>query len=549
LYLETVQESYGALDKTADQPFPNEEFLRITLSENQVRIIGIDDLLPYLEEPQDSLLPLIRITFPQGFGSAIATSRMIPRRLLEAAMLKTRNYLRIHGNKEYAQNKLEPQLHGKEIYLRETLNQILNRPMDCVTNLENVGDFTYLFWAHFCILVKNDIRKKKEHLAEDIGSMQSIYLIEVCNNYYRIKAIKNREKELAFKALELHLDKPPYLYTLNNILRFTNNKGILLLGQYSEEDLNAYINAKINTTDSTEQPELLLIRNNKGDSWFVRKNKLLSLISRLLIEARPLVKKAISNRWYRLLKQYRREPAMENDHEFEKLLSHTIPEMNEILFILLKNPKLELVYHELEKDKGNIPESLRIFQNGALIPYSSLLFLKRKDILTDIHILLPFWHSIPFIVAILSLFKGKKNKKNAAKKNETDENEKKETNSHKDPHYELIKTAKQLETELIPSNVTMKDYLSELEDRWNRLIKVRAKKELTEDVNSLIRDYLRQSLRKYKHFQLNREALSKMASSIILRNSTLNGLKNHDHLHLYIEVYLLHLLQNVKVLR
>ncbi|MDR2096784.1 MAG: hypothetical protein LBP76_14875 [Treponema sp.] len=550
-YLEAVQEAYSSLDNTADQPFPSEESLRITLPENQVRTIGMDDIVSYLDDPQDAPLPLIRLTFSEGFGSAITTSRMIPRRLLEAAMLKIRNYLRNHGNREFAQHKLEPQMQGKEIYIRDILNQILSRPIDCVTNLENVGDFTYLFWAHFCILVKNDIRKKKEYLFEDIASMQSVYLIEVCNNYYKAKSVKKREKALAFKALEIHLDQPPYLYTLNNILRFTNSKGVLLLGQYSEDDLDAYIKAKTGPTDDDdEQPELFLIRNEKGDLWFVRKGKLLSLISRLLIEARPLVKKAISKRWFRMLKQYRNEPAMENDAEFEKLLAATITKVNGILANLFNSPKLFLVYQEIEQKQGNIPESLRIFQKGMLVPYSDLFLLKRKDLLVDARILLPFWYSIPLFTAILAFFKGRKSREGAKKeKEDAEEKAENEVRERKDPHHELVKTVKRLEAEIIPANTTIDDYLSELKDRWNRLINAQAKKDLSEDVDSFIRDYLRHFLRTHKRIRISRESLSKIASDIISRNSALISLKSQDALHLYIEIYLLHLLQNVKILR
>jgi hypothetical protein len=465
-------------------------------------------------------------------------------------MLKIRNYLRNHGNKEFAQHKLDPQLKGNEIYLRDILNQILSRPIDCVTNLENTGDFTYQFWAHFCILVKNDIKKKKEYLSEDFASMQSVYLIEMCNNYYKTKSVKKKEKELAFKALEIHLDKPPYLYTLENILRFTSSKGILLLGQYSEDDLNAYIKAKTSPADNNEQPELFVVRDAKGAIWFVRKGKLLSLISRLLIEARPLVKKVISKRWFRMFRQYRKEPAMENDSEFEKLLAHTITEVNEILANLLHNPMLFLIYRELEEKQASIPESLRIFQKGTLIPYSSLFLLKRKDILADTRILLPFWYSIPFITAILAFFKGGKNREKAQKESE-DAAEKAENKAtrRKDPYYELIKTAKQLEADLLPQDTAIDDYLSELENRWNRLINAQAKKELTEDVNSLIRDYLRHLLRTNKRIRVSRESLSRMASDLVSRNSTLISLKSQDALHLYIKVYLLHLLQNVKKLK
>jgi hypothetical protein len=48
---------------------------------------------------------------------------------------------------------------------------------------------------------------------------------------------------------------------------------------------------------------------------------------------------------------------------------------------------------------------------------------------------------------------------------------------------------------MLPAGATLDVYLDELEEKWNRIINPQAKKNLTEDVNSLIRDYLRKTAR------------------------------------------------------
>jgi len=64
-----------------------------------------------------------------------------------------------------------------------------------------------------------------------------------------------------------------------------------------------------------------------------------------------------------------------------------------------------------------------------------------------------------------------------------------------DRRKELASAAKKAQGRLLPSGYTVDRYLGETQDRWNRLINPDAKKNLTEDVNSLIRDYLRRTIR------------------------------------------------------
>ncbi|MDR2028508.1 MAG: hypothetical protein LBP93_03095 [Treponema sp.] len=554
-YVELIQEAYRLIDDTAEFPFPSEESLTITLPQDHTRSLSISpDLIPYLDNPQNTLLPIIKLLFPENMPSALVLSTMMPRRLMEAAMLKTRNYLRSHGNKDYFQHKLGPQLQGKEGQLRDMLNYILTRPFDCLDNMEEAGDFSFYFWAYFCNMVRNDIKKKTAYLSEDIAILQSVYLIEILNSFYRTKAAKAKERELAFKNLESQLNKQPYLYALDKIISFTNNKGVPLLGKYSQDDLESWLKQKTTECEKNELPELLIIHGPNKEQWFVKKSRLLPLCAGLLVEARPVIRKAILKRWLKVLKEYRTEPAMENSEDFEKLLLHYTGELSPTLMAVLEDQKLPLVYMELEQTQEGVPESLRFFNKGKLIPLEALLFIKQKDLLADTRILLPFWYSIPFFTALMAFFKNRKRKRRRAAKIEADgdnrdENEAAPSSEKETWAHELHSSAKEIETKLVPGGYTPDSYLAELEGSLGMLINKRAREDLIEDIHSLIRARLRHTLRLQKNARITPDALEQITSNIIAENPALQRLSRQDLLHIYIKLYIIKLLLQIKTPR
>jgi hypothetical protein len=114
-FVDLLQEAYRSVDNGADSPFPGEENLHITIPEDQVRLITVaSDMGPFFDKVETEPLPVIKLIFPEGFGSALILAPMIPRRLMEAAVLKMRHYLRSHSNRDYAFHKLTPQFQGRE---------------------------------------------------------------------------------------------------------------------------------------------------------------------------------------------------------------------------------------------------------------------------------------------------------------------------------------------------------------------------------------------------------------------------------------------------
>lgn len=272
--LDLLREHYRIIDNNVENPFPGEDSLGFLVPDSQIIQLGaMSDLTAFIDDPPDPVPPIARISFPEDTVTALVLTNLIPGRLMESCMLKIRNYLRDYGNKDYIQNKLASQLMGKESALRDMLNRIILRPIDCCNTIAEGSDFPYLFWAHFCVFVRNDFKKKKEKTVNDTAVIQAVIITEAMNIFYKNKASKAKEKELAYRCLEQNLSRPPYIYTLEQIIGFKNPRGALLLGQYSREELAGQIKRLTNKSKEDKLPDLLVLAGPGNERFFIMKKK------------------------------------------------------------------------------------------------------------------------------------------------------------------------------------------------------------------------------------------------------------------------------------
>ncbi|MDR0402692.1 MAG: hypothetical protein LBH35_03785 [Treponema sp.] len=538
-YAEQVKEAYRSPDNDADIPFPDEQFLNITIPQNQLKPLDVASGLPvFLKEPQKTALPIIKLIFPDNCGEALALASMIPLVVLESGLIKVRNYLLKHGNREYIQHKLAPLLTGKEDHLRECMDRIMINPANCISDMQDGGETTAYFWACFCNQVRHDLTSKNELLPDERGTLQAIFLIEICSSFFKAKAARAKEIELAFKNFELELEKPPYCFSGEAIAKFRDNKGFPLLGRYTQEGLDVYIKKRISEAPSPEElPELFYFRTGDGVNWLVKKSRLLPLCARLFAETRPVVIKAISKRWKKLLVNFACEPAMEEDREFESLVLRYTEECAPLLVTLLRDSRLYLVYEELQRGGKEFSGLSKLFNKNELLPLRALLLIKRKELLSDVKLLLPFWYTIPIISHIIAFFQNLRKKK---KKREKSEDEYSAPLRTEDIRTELHNAARESEARLVPNGFTLDTYLEELSRRWGNLLNKQAKDNLVEDVNALVRDKLRRLL----HFQkiVNRDTIDEMTESIMNDSPGLHKISEQNYLFLYVKLYIVKLL-------
>ena len=238
---------------------------------------------------------------------------------------------------------------------------------------------------------------------------------------------------------------------------------------------------------------------------------------------------------------------MANDEQFEKELLKIAKKQCPDLMNLLADPKLLMVYRDAERSPGGVPPSAAIFNKGILLPYSLIFQIHRKDVLQSARNVLPFWYSIPVLFAVFGFFNRLLGKKKNAKVLLAKEIDREGDIVEEASRVREIKAiATEMEMLLTPAGYTLDSYLEELEDRWSRIIDRKARDNLITDVKFLARDNLRHIMKLNKQFKPSHETISDMVVNLINRNKALSSLSAKDSLFLYLKLYMIKLLENIR---
>ena len=109
---------------------------------------------------------------------------------------------------------------------------------------------------------------------------------------------------------------------------------------------------------------------------------------------------------------------------------------------------------------------------------------------------------------------------------------------------ELRKAAASVETKLVPQTSTIDRELQSYMQEWNDRLNKEAHDNLETDVNTLIRDYVRKTLRSLRTENLTAERISHLAESLV-NTPSLMKIKNHAALKRYVELYMVKLIKNL----
>ena len=441
---------------------------------------------------------------------------------------------------------------GKELIIKNYLNQFQSKPTESLRSLKHSGE-AFLFWSYLCSFIRQDVEKKAEKTPDEIALLQAVFVTEYLNNFYKTKAQQNLQRETALKNLELAFQKPPYYFDMNTILKFADSRGVPLLGQYQKSDLETFIKENSGDPNLNSLPRLLVFKTD-SNRYFVFKEKVIPLAVKLCNDSRTSIKEILTREWYQLLSSYRQDPAMKNRAEFEKKIESLCKTSTPIVYALLTASFIPLFSLENEYGQNNEPNGFRMFDHGRLLPWSELLMLDQQEILTDTRIMLPFWYTLPIISAILAFFhrphkvmKTTRKRQNNKAVTETTvmEGPTIQDRERHDKKQELKSAAARIEKELVQNGNTLEQELSIQEDIWNRTLNPTMKKNLTEDVNSLIRDYIRQTLRTLRASSFDIERIKNLAEELAA-TPNLMKIKNADALRVYIQLYILRLIKNLK---
>ncbi len=557
VFVEKYANIYAQIEKNTTVPFPNiSELHKSVPSEIFAKREADSIIYEFLEKQGLSDKILYAIYFSKSLPALILPGNVTMSDMLTFSLRKIQSVLKKSESHDYFQRKLTISNPGKELSIKNFFNAFVSNPQTCLENLKENGENFY-YWSQLCYFVKQDYSKLKDLTPEDTTILQSIAIIEIATSFYKAKAAKRMQKEAAFETLAALLENPPYYYSLDDIIKMKDKNGVPLLGQYSDKDLDEYLKRKTTESPDSQLPELLVFKTENQKSFYIYKKKVMPLAMRLTNDVRVLVRESLIKAWYQYMLEYEVLPEMKDNMSFEKCLEREISALDPILYALLSSPFLGMIDIE-DKTVGR----MNFFRGSDLIPYSEILLLSRHELLADAKLKLPFWYTIPILSLILQFIfkksheKIQKDSERAVSLEHLQEKKDKEMDSFKKKDAEdsidknkhkrrmLRKAAMELESQFVPENSTLDIELNGYLHEWNDRIGTEVFDNLTEDVNVLIRDYFRKTLKTIKTESFTKERIEHLADALVEAPALLK-IKNHPALKHYIELYILQTVKNM----
>ena len=530
-------------------PFPCVTDLPKQLTVEAIETTDASEIIPKLQQEQDVKSPVLYCMMMPRDIPAILFPACVPVQFLtRTAMAKIRHMLKKDEYHDYFQKKLRNANPTKEIGSQTFYTRFLQHPDNADQTFDFNGDAFY-FWSQLCYFIRIDFEKIKDRTIEDINVLQALSICEIWMMSLKEKANAQQVREDALRELEAALARPPFFYSMDSILKIRDSKGALLYGQYNEDDLKEFLQKLTTESENNELPKILVFKVETGARYFIYKQRVFQLVVRLANEAHDTIEKDLTDKWFNSLSEYRKLPEMKDKKAFETVLKDEVRTLSPVLWSLLNANFLTMLNYE--NDHSENANSFHIFSNGKLLPYSELLMLSNSSILSTAKIMLPFWHTIPILSWIMSMINSKKNEKKPRKKaikefsadDIPDDTPKQSPGRYVNKKEAVIEAARNVADELVPSGSTIDRELDSYLKLWNKMITKEAHASLTEDVNSLIRDYTRKVMRTISASTFTVDRVRTLAETLV-KTPNMQKIKENDALTMYVELYILRLLSN-----
>ena len=574
-----IQRAYKKLEKNPELPFPTEESLELTLPVASVTAINIkSDLVSLLVRKDITDTGIIRLLFPEDISSLVITAGLLSHKMLEYSMQKIKIYINQQKNAAYMQQKLMAMFKQRDLALKELFNKVLTRPGQAVSSIVEPTDFSFRFWAHLTSSIIQEFRTKDNKVAEEQSICQAAYLLGFYNAHYQGIAQKKKESETALRYLELRLRKQPYFFSMTDIYNLKDSKGILLTRKYSKEALHDFLEQKLHINEGQNLPELIRLKTENKKQYYIQKEVLLPLCLKKIYETARKYKERYIEDWTLLLKEFKKSEIMTNDMAFLHDLETRLKSEDTLLYALLNFDILFLALEETEVSSEVAQEAERLFdkKHSSLARLDNILGLERKALLAEARMHLPIWQAFPiikyFVAFFKRLFEGKPRSRAAGQRGfsaahdtlqpatgKIDNSKGRQVKSEKrlkesrggtavnklpSPKAQLAayrKAVARCKEHFVGKGLTMEQNLADLTAKWNPLYDTGAKQNLVEDVNSMIRDYLRSLKRGFKVQPPDVQRIQNLAKTLA-QNKSFNKIKKKEYLLRYIEIYMIKLL-------
>jgi hypothetical protein len=316
----------------------------------------------------------------------------------------------------------------------------------------------------------------------------------------------------------------------------------------------------------------------------------------MLFEQAREIKDYYVDEWAALLKENRRIMAMSDDQEFGRDLDITLKNRSPFLYSLLNYNLLYLAKEQgkINYDMARTMDQVLDEKKGQLQPLSKILGLNRKAVLDDAKLRVPIWRRLTIFRGLFYFFqniiRGIKKTLQKSKQRSTARggdhgfgdapmagagrsgavgsesnrvggsaastsspgggtppgatDQVGSTTLRPITSQQLAayrRAVSSLKEQFVGPEKTVAASLSQLMEKWNPLYDPQARTNLVEDVNAMVRDYLRNIRRTFRITPPDAARIRSLAEKLAA-NKSFDRIKRKDYFTRYIEIYMIKLL-------
>jgi hypothetical protein len=317
-------------------------------------------------------------------------------------------------------------------------------------------------------------------------------------------------------------------------------------------------------------PELVRLKAANGQEYFLARELIVPFFLKRLYDRRDQVREHYIEAWSDAIREGQRLPAMHDEQEYLRDLDTMLRGLDPLLHALLNYSTLFLAREHAKLNVDQQRELARCLDEaqGRIAPLDEVLGLDRKNLLEDARLRVPVWQRYPLFKKLVNwlrgLFQGSASSAGRRERKEgvrLAEAETREPAVGRRPHAGEREEAgttvtspvsarqltayrnavQDLKVQFVGRDKTVPEKLGELAERWNPLYDPKARTDLVEDVNAMIRDYLRSMRRGFRIRPPDAARLQALAAQIS-QNKAFDRIKRKDLFTRYIEVYMIKIL-------
>ncbi len=541
-----IKRWYAKMSDDRELPYPADEHLKISVPGGLVKPVNVtQSLMDWLKNDNLDPQQILLLHFPDNVRSMYITVEILQKDTPELVMYRIREYLRSEKNSSYMESKLRAVFRTRELLVHEMLQTALTKPDEAIHTVNNPNEFQFHFWTQLSSIIVKDYSKKNEKLDVEQSYCQAAYLLGYLSVHFKGVYQRVREREESVKLLSDKLVQPPFLFSMQQIYDFKDDKGIPITKRLSRDTINDLIGEMMTPEDGEEVSKLVSINAGDKKAFIIHRSQYVPVLLRRMSKLSRTIQQATVSRMTDLLYDDITERWMVSDDDFDLYLRDRVFELDPTVFSMLDFKVLFLVADGQTLPPGQKDVVYRFFdrQRSSMMPWRIILSMDRERMLKDAKLRLPLWMLIPIIRGIVRLFRKKSSRRSesstggpsAPAESQSQSNSPASRAQQLEAYRESVR---KLQSRYLSEGQSADDRLKEIHESWNPLIDRSSKANLLEDVNSLCRDTLRRMKLSSRTSPPDQDRITELAKRIAA-NTAFDRIKNRRAFQEYLELYML----------